>query len=489
MKHGRIITAGLAVCLLTAVTSFGKADDKTFKHDRYLLLDSRIIESTRNAKLTVGTVRKDANNPLFKEDKPWEPRFDNLYPIVMYDKEDRIYKCWSSPFIIDSATTDIPREQHPTAHYRPRKREMAVCYATSKDGILWEKPELGIVEFDGNNKNNIVFRNALGAGLFEDIRETDPAKRFKMLTAAPAVSLDHLSVVFSPDGLHWSQPILCPEINPRPHPAVDSINQVLWAPERGEYVAFTRLRGVSGGMEEVRQVGRATSKDFLKWKQAKLVFEGSDPNLQIYSMPVFRHAGLYLGLPVMYNYTSDLAFTGLAWSPDAINWQFIAEGTPLIDNGKRMGDYDWGCVYASNPVFLEEEIRLYYGASDGRHYGWRDSFFCLATLRPDGFAGYEQIAGHVVGNNKTATITTKPVVAGAGSLRLSADVVTSGYVKVTLIDKENKELAEGELIVRTVTDGEVQWKEGYSFGSLKGKEIRLRFELRDAKLYSFSFHQ
>ncbi len=42
------------------------------RRDRYLLLDSRIIESTDNAKLTVGTVRKDKNNPLFKEDKAWD---------------------------------------------------------------------------------------------------------------------------------------------------------------------------------------------------------------------------------------------------------------------------------------------------------------------------------------------------------------------------------------------------------------------------------
>ncbi len=49
------------------------------RRDRYLLLDSRIIESTKNAKMTVGTVRNDKNNPLFKEDKQWEPRFDNPY--------------------------------------------------------------------------------------------------------------------------------------------------------------------------------------------------------------------------------------------------------------------------------------------------------------------------------------------------------------------------------------------------------------------------
>jgi hypothetical protein len=36
------------------------------KRPRFLLLDSRIIEKTENAQLTVGTVQKDRNNPLFR---------------------------------------------------------------------------------------------------------------------------------------------------------------------------------------------------------------------------------------------------------------------------------------------------------------------------------------------------------------------------------------------------------------------------------------
>ena len=31
-----------------------------------------------------------------------------------------------------------------------------VCYAVSKDGIKWEKPALGLVEFAGNTQNNLV---------------------------------------------------------------------------------------------------------------------------------------------------------------------------------------------------------------------------------------------------------------------------------------------------------------------------------------------
>jgi len=123
---------------------------KDLRRDRYLLLDSRIIESTDNAKLAVGAVRKDKNNPLFKEDKPWEPRFDNPYASVIYDREDKLYKCWYSIFIQCSQESwlTVPREKRAWVDWKEsRDRGFGVCYATSKDGIHWEKPELGVIEF------------------------------------------------------------------------------------------------------------------------------------------------------------------------------------------------------------------------------------------------------------------------------------------------------------------------------------------------------
>ena len=50
-------------------------------------------------------------------------------------------------------------------------------------------------------------------------------------------------------------------------------------------------------------------------------------------------------------------------------------------------------------------------------------------------------------------------------------------------------LAEGELIARTVTDAAVAWNSGFSLKALAGKEVKLGFELRDSKIYSFSFIQ
>lgn len=106
----------------------------------------------------------------------------------------------------------------------------------------------------------------------------------------------------------------------------------------------------------------------------------------------------------------------------------------------------------------------------------------MVTLRPDGWAGYEQIAG-----DKPAIITTAPVVCTGNELQLCSDVQKSGYVKVMLFDKDNRGLPESKPIERTVTDAVVRWQKGFSIRNVRGKDVTLKFELKDAKLYSFGF--
>ena len=475
MNYSGITTAVLAISLSTTATACGKPAGKVFSRDRYLLLDSRIIESTENAQLTVGVVRKDKNNPLFKEDKPWEPRFDNLYANVLYDRQEKLYKCWYSPFIVDRSARGMTLQERESKRYAsPNDREMGVCYAVSKDGIKWTKPELGLVEFNGDSKNNIVQRGPHGTGIFKDLREPDPARRYKVLFKKSEGD-NRMSAAFSADGLRWSKAVQL-----RTDARGDTHCNAFWAPAIGKYVAFARLK--SGGL---RLVARIESPDFLRWTKGRVVLKGLSKDLQTYSMPAFPYGGVYIGLPAIYNTKTDRVQTELAWSPDSVKWHRICPGAALIPNSEKKGAYDWGTVYAAaHPIVREKEIRIYYGGCDGPHYGWREGFLCLARLRPDGFAGYEQIAG---GGNKTATVTTRPVVAVGDSLRVSADAGVSGYVKVTACDKGGRELAEGELMSKSVTDAEVQWTKGFSLGKLKGKYIRLKFELRDAKLYSFSF--
>lgn len=463
------------------------------KRNRYLLLDSRIIEMVENAKLTVGTVKKHPSNPLFREDKPWEPRFDNVYANVIYDEQEKLYKCWYSPFIIDERTTSIPEdERNPYDHdymdVKPNGREMGVCYAVSKDGINWEKPELGLVKFKGNKKNNILmrgqemrgmFRGPHGAGVFKDLRELDPAKRYKMFFRA-----EKMAVAFSADGVHWDKYILCREIDA----PGDTHNNVFWDSALGKYVGITRLKTRSN----IRLVARTESEDFVNWTKAKVVLQGVNPRLQTHDMVVFQTGGVYIGLLGMMQFPEDSNYhvkqhVELAWSPDTITWHRIQEGTPFISHSPGGAEhygampYDWGTIFASAPIFLGDEIRIYYGACDWYFFDWRKGYLALATLRPDGWAGYEQLAG-----NKSAFITTTPIVCPGNELQLCADVRKKGFVKVILLDKDNRELAQSKLIKETVTDAEVEWQKGFSLENLKGKEFRLKFQLQDAKLYSFT---
>ncbi|MHC4725584.1 MAG: hypothetical protein ACYS9V_15335 [Planctomycetota bacterium] len=299
--------------------------------------------------------------------QPWEMRFDNLYANVIYDEQENIYKCWYSPFIIDISSKGMTLQQRKEVEYEPPAREMAICYATSKDGINWVKPDLGLVEYEGTKATNILWRGENkatgeewegphGTGIFKDLHDPDPKRRYKAFLKA-----DILSVAFSPDGIHWNKAITCPEADS----AGDTHNNAFWAPTLDKYVGITREWGEPFG----RQVARTSSEDFINWTKCEIVLEGLDSNFQTYAMPVFYHGGIYLGLVAIHDQDADRVWTELTWSPDTIKWNRVLPGTPLIPNSDgKEGDYDWGCVYAAAcPVFLENEIRLYYGGSDGHH--------------------------------------------------------------------------------------------------------------------------
>lgn len=442
-----------------------KAILKVPNDPKYLLLDSRIIASTEGTHLVLGTIEKDQRNPLFVEDKPWEPRFDNLYPNIIFDGQEELYKCWYNPFIIDPRTSSTAR-----------RREMGVCYATSKDGMVWEKPDLGIVEFDGSRKNNIVVRGPYGPGVWKDLSDPDPSRRYKMFLKNHSFLPDHMSVSFSPDGLHWSPPEACPEIEAKG----DTHNNAFWAQHLNKYVGITRLWDKE---KRVRIVGRTESVDFLKWTKAAEVFRAlpTEAHRQTYAMPVFPYANVYLGLVMMFNTDDDTVDCELSWSPDTVHWERVCPGTPLIPRGAE-GSYDSGCIYAAAyPITRNGKIMLYYNGSNGNHAGWRDGFFCLARLRPDGFAGLEPVKSDVVG-----TVATEPVECVGRNLQLSADAL-GGSLRVAIVDADGFGLGDCEPIDSNVTDGMVRWRNNRDLSEFLGKPIQFRFELRNARLYAFGF--
>jgi hypothetical protein len=435
-------------------------------NEKYLMLDSRVVEQAANARLRVGTVVKHPANPLFKEDRPWEVRFDNLYANILYDADEQLYKCWYSPFIRD-VEDKPPMSRWDKVPYQPRGREMGVCYATSKDGLKWEKPELGLVEFDGSTANNLVLRGPHGAGVFKDLDEEEPRRRYKMFYKGSG----SMKVRFSPDGLCWDAE--------RPAAGVnvpgDTHNNAFWSPELDRYVAVTRMR------EEQRLVARTESADFLAWTPAVEVLRGDVQN-QTYAMPVFCYGDVYLGLVMILRRQDDRVHCELAWSPDSVTWHRVDQGNPLTPLAEEQGRYDWGCAYAAAyPVVMPDGgIRLYYGASNGRHTSWRDGFLALATLRPDGWAGYEPVDADL-----PATIQTGPLTCRGGTLRLTADAA-NGTVSVAVLDKDGKVVTRSKPMTGDVTGAAVPWQNDFALSQLAGTPVRLVFEIRRARVYSFS---
>ena len=88
---------------------------------RQLFIDDLIIEEMTGVARTLNQPAKYQGNPVLWPTKPWEGRRLDLYASPLYDAAEGLFKMW----------------------YVSKSRGYAVNYATSRDGILWDKPSLG----------------------------------------------------------------------------------------------------------------------------------------------------------------------------------------------------------------------------------------------------------------------------------------------------------------------------------------------------------
>ena len=393
--------------------------------DHLLMLDRRVIASLENARLVVGIPRKDANNPLLIPDQPWENATNNYYPNVAWDPVSRVWNLWYKDVLADPeaiAKMDVPSTVHGVGWY--------LLHATSRDGALWTRPELGLHAYDHNAKNNIVARDCPNAGVFLDEQETDSARRYKMMYD---VGLGNPRVRFSPDGVHWGE-----AVEPKGFRAQqgDTHNNGFRDPWTGKFLWFTKLY-----LGE-RLVSRLESDDFLNWRSSGVVLrsginEGKET--QTYALTAFPYANGYLGYLMLYHVKAGRTVDcELAWSADSVHWERVAPGSPLLPNGPA-GSYDSGCIYAQAgaPVSKDGRVQIYYGGSSTPHLGWkRSGSLCLATLPEDGFAGFSP-----VDPARKGTVLTVPLRPQGGAI----EVRSEGAVEV-----KREELSEGLFQLRIV---------------------------------------
>ncbi|MDB6139401.1 MAG: hypothetical protein JWO94_2473 [Verrucomicrobiaceae bacterium] len=436
---------------------------------KHLMLDTRVIYHAVNARLVPGAMVKEPRNPLFQADRPWENATNNLYPNVLWDEQEQMFKMWYKCVLADKqaiARMDQPSTVHDVGWY--------LLYATSKDGLVWDKPALGLHRFDGDAATNIVTRDTPNAGVFKDLHDPDAARRYKMIYD---VGLGQPRVRFSADGIHWGE-----AVTPEGFGAQygDTHTNAFWDERSHKYLCFTKLY-----MGE-RTIARLESNDFLHWQASGMVLRSTveeGKTRQTYCLPVFRYANVYLGYTMMYNSGTDRSVDcELAWSPDSLHWQRVAPGRPFIPRGPR-GGYDSECIYAmAGPAVADgNNLMIFYGGDFIPHMGWKRSCIpCLGRLPLDHFAGYEQADKTLPANLFTAQfrITGQP-------LRITADAA-GGALRIAAVDEVAATLDNCQDITTNVISQEVQWRHG-GLKDRQGQILHLQFELTGgAKLYAFS---
>lgn len=128
-----------------------------------LLVDDALVAAKENVIRTYHPFTKHPGNPVMVADRPWEGQVAYLYGTVLPDDRKEGYRMW----------------------YHTWAGEYRNLYATSRDGVTWTKPDLGLVEFQGSKANNIFLRRTKEDHLPQVVHtpwEKSPDRRYKLLT-------------------------------------------------------------------------------------------------------------------------------------------------------------------------------------------------------------------------------------------------------------------------------------------------------------------
>lgn len=128
----------------------------------------------------------------------------------------------------------------------------------------------------------------------------------------------------------------------------------------------------------------------------------------------------------------------------------------------------------------KEYYMMYAHGNHHEHHGEKP--LLMYKVRKDGFACHRADANERV-------LVTKPISFCGDTLHINFETSAYGYIIVELLDKDGNEIPgkrSFELFGNNI-DRKVRFEDGSGFGEFAGKDVRLRFRMRDAKLYSIKF--
>ncbi len=486
---------------------------------KILLFDDALTEEKKGFVLTMNPAVR-TEEPVIVPDKPWERggiQGDSSASVV---EDDGLYKLW---YAMATPEELVKRKRYLSLakmkaldkkellDYLSEARYM-LCYAVSKDGIHWEKPNVGIHELDGSKKNNIVMiEGGGGSTVFKD-PTAPPSQKYKVIFGGGVPLIHHNQGVppypgyhaihgaASADGIHWKKSRL---IMPW---YVDCTNVCYWDDRIRKYVAFCRWNNtmVYRNGETYRRkgrffrcVGRAESRDFWNFPRPTKVEAPTRKELGA----VGKGLELYNTSAVKYSFAADSYFiftshfypetetldVHLGTSRDGVNYTRWPE--PFLGVGPR-GDFDSMCIYmVTGMIRKDHEINMYYAGADYRHdvQRWpvKSGGIGRVRVRLDGFVSQDACWS---GGN----LVTVPIKFSGKCLEVNMDANAGGCLKVELLDraqrpipgytKKDADWLWGNDVRKTVT-----WGGQCGVSRLKGKTVRLNFIGRGVKVYAFQF--
>ena len=442
-----------------------------------LFVDHHLID--RLDGVTLRLHHPEYDGVALKFDRPWERLFCGYVTIL---KDGDLYRLYYRG--MPKAKADGSRLE-------------GTCYAESRDGVSWVKPNLGLYEVLGTRENNVVLADTAPCSHnfspFGDTRpDVSPQERSK---AVGGSGRSGLIAFVSADGLRWKKMRDTPIITKG---AFDSQNVVFWSSHENKYLCY--FRTFKNG---VRWITRTTSDDFVNWTEPVDMTFGDAPNEHLYTnqtRPYFRAPHLYVAVAARFmpgrkilneaqakalnvnpGYFGDCSDSVLMTTRGGNRYDrtflesFIRPG-PGLGNWVSRTNYPTYGIVPAGPDKMLIHIQ--------RDYAQPTHRLVRYTLRTDGFVSVN--APYAGGD-----LVTKPLVFSGKNLVLNYATSAAGGIRVEVQSPDGKPvpghaLADCQEIIGDQIERVVSWKGG-DLAKLAGQPVRLRFHMKDADLYSIRF--
>lgn len=443
---------------------------------RQLFVDDFLIEQT-SLKRTFHQPEYHADGPVIRPDKPWEKQGE--FPMaavysdgVWYDPADKLFKMWYM------------------GGYRS-----CTCYAVSQDGIRWEKPTLDVQA----GTNIVSTRDRDSSIVWLDHEDPDPKRRFKLFRAHREVNDGKVSWFFeihvSADGIHWGDVIgKSSSIYPRSTLFRNPFRKVWeYAIRKDSITQAGRCRRYLECRDAVADA-RWEANDRSWWIAADTNDVARDDTKfrpQLTNLDGVAYESVILGLFSLWRGTSpagsgrpELNDVCLGYSRDGFHFH-RPDRRPFLAMSERKGDWNWGNVQSAGGgcVIVGDKLHFYCsGRSGSPENPEAGGSTGLAILRRDGFASLD--AGDLEG-----TITTRPLLFTGKHLFVNLDA-KAGQLRAELLDANGQAIApftrENSVpITGDSTKQSVAWKGVEDLSAVANKPVRIRFHLKQGRLYAF----